>query len=61
MGTFAIVLDAPLLDLVACLVERDKKTCWSRHSSRNRALKLSMVRVLDRLARFNELQLTPRS
>ena len=55
MGTFAIVLDAPFFDLAARIVERDEDVLVEAFLAQPRIEALD-VRVLDRLARFDELQ-----
>ena len=56
MGTFAIVLTRHFSILLRAS-SSETKTCSLRHSSRKPRIEALDVRVLNRLARFDELQL----
>jgi hypothetical protein len=55
MRPFAVVFDAPFFDLVARVVEREEDMLVQAFLAQPRIEALD-VRVLDRLARFDELQ-----
>ena len=55
MGTFAIVLDAPFFDLAPRIVERNENVFIQAFLAQARIETLDVC-VLDRLARFDELQ-----
>jgi hypothetical protein len=55
MGAFLIVLDAPLFDLAARIVERNEDVFIQAFLAQARIEALD-VGVLDRLARFDKLQ-----